>query len=133
MDTASVSEAGGTEEQQSRSHWTDTDRTKTTQTQEVLTLAVNSHRSVRALTDVQEAVRDDVTGRATVQEEEVMVLEAGVSEALGVVDLLVQTHNSGHVVFPKVRKVRLGGMQRVTCRGQSDHKPAHHTQVVTLQ
>lgn len=71
---------------------------------------MNSHRSLRGLTDVQEAARDDVTGCAAVQEEEVVVLEAGVGEAFGVVDLLVQTDDGGHVVFPEVRKVRLGGV-----------------------
>lgn len=64
-------------------------------------------------------MRDGVAWRAAVQEEQVVVTEAGVREALGVVDLLVQPDNSGHVVLSEVREVGFGRMQRVACRGQS--------------
>lgn len=79
---------------------------------------MDGHRSVCALADVQEAPRDDVAGRAAVQEEEVAVVEAGVDEALGVVDLLVQTDDGGHVVLPEVREVGLGRVEGVACRGR---------------
>lgn len=83
-----------------------------------LTFAVDGHGALRALADVQEAARDQVAGRAAVQEEEVVVVEAGVAEALGVVDLLVEADDGRHVVFPEVGEVRLGGVERVTCRGR---------------
>lgn len=83
----------------------------------VLTFAVDRHRSVRAFTDVQEAACDDVTGRAAVQEEEVVVVEASVREAFGIVDLLVEADDRRHIVFPEVGEVGLGGVERVTCRG----------------
>lgn len=50
------------------------------------------------------------------------MVEAGVSETFGVVDLLVQADNGGHVVFPEVWEVRLGGVERVTCRGRGNHR-----------
>lgn len=43
------------------------------------------------------------------------MVEAAVGETFGVVDLLVQTDDGGHVVFPEVREVSLGGVERVTC------------------
>lgn len=83
---------------------------------------MDGHRSVRALTDVQETACDDVTGRAAVQEEEVVVVKAGVGETFGVIDLLVETDDSGHVVFPEVGEVRLRGVEGVTCRGRSQNR-----------
>lgn len=50
------------------------------------------------------------------------MVEAGVREALAVVDLLVQADDGGHVVFSEVREVRLGGVEGVTCRGRSNHR-----------
>lgn len=84
----------------------------------VLTFAVDSDGALGALTDVEEAMRDDVTGRAAVQEEEVVVVEAGVAETLGVVDLLVEPHHRGHAVLPEVGEVGLRGVQGVSCRGR---------------
>lgn len=91
----------------------------TTAPSEGPTLAVDGHGSLRVLTDVQEAAYDGVVGRAAVDEEEVVVVEAGVGEALSVVDLLVQADDGGHAVLPEVGEVSLGRVQRVTCRGQS--------------
>lgn len=113
---------------------TRTERTDRGQTgQEVLTLAVDSYCSVRALTDVQEAAYDDVTRRAAIQEEEVIVVETGIGEAFGVVDLLVQTDDRGHVVFPEVGEVRLGGVERVTYRGRSNHRCSEITSTQKVQ
>lgn len=64
-------------------------------------------------------MRDAVARRAAVQEEQVVVVEAGVREALRVVDLLVQPDDGRHVVLSEVGKVRLRRVQRVTCRGRS--------------
>lgn len=89
-----------------------------TGTGSLFTFAVDGHSTVCALADVQETACDDVIGRAAVYKEEVIVVEAGVGEALAVVDLLVQADDGGHVVFPEVRKVGLRGVQRVTCRGR---------------
>lgn len=47
-----------------------------------LTFAVDGHGALGALTDVQKAVCDDVTRRAAIQEEQVVVMEAGVCETL---------------------------------------------------
>lgn len=80
---------------------------------------MDGHGSLRVLTDVQEAAYDGVIGRAAVDEEEVVVVEAGVGEALSVIDLLVQADDGGHAVLPEVGEVSLGRVQRVTCRGQS--------------
>lgn len=78
------------------------------------TFAVNSDSSICILTDVEELSDDGVIWRASVHEEEVVVLEAHVSEALGIVHLLVETDDGCDVVFPEIRKVGLGGMERVT-------------------
>lgn len=82
-----------------------------------LTFAVDGHGSVGALADVQEAAGDDVAWRAAVYEEQVVVVEAGIREALGVIDLLVEPHHRGNVVFPEVGEVRLWGMERVAWVG----------------
>lgn len=82
----------------------------------VLTFAVDGHGSLCALTDVQETACDDVTGCAAIHKEEVIVVEPSVSETLGIIDLLVQTDDAGHVVFPEVWEVSLRSMERVTCR-----------------
>lgn len=59
-------------------------------------------------------MRDGVARRAAVQEEQVVVAEAGVREALRVVDLLVQPDDSRHAVLPEVGEVGLRSMQGVT-------------------
>ena len=83
-----------------------------------LTFAVDRYGALAALTDVQEALGDDVTGRAAVQEEQVVVAEASVCEALGIVDLLVEPNDSADIVFAEVGKVGFRRVQRVACRGQ---------------
>lgn len=75
-----------------------------------LTLAVHGHRSIRALTDVQEAAGDDVSGCASVHEEQVVMVETGIREALGIVDLLVEAHYSGDVVLAEIWEISLRGM-----------------------
>lgn len=54
-----------------------------------LTFAMDSHGSLCALTDVQEAARDDVAWYAAIHKEEVIMVEASISETLGIIDLLV--------------------------------------------
>ncbi len=78
------------------------------------TLAVHSDGAFRALSNVEEALEDGVAGAAAVDEEQVVVCEAGVGESPRVVDLLVEAHHARHVVLAEVREVRLRGMQRVT-------------------
>lgn len=69
--------------------------------------------ALRVLTDVEEAPHDVVVGRAAVDEEEVVVLETGVREALGFVDLLVEPHDGSYVVLLEIRKVGFGGVKRI--------------------
>lgn len=78
------------------------------------TFAVNGDRPLCVLADVQEPPHDVVAGRAAVNEEEVVVLEARVGEALGLVNLFVQPHDGGHIVLFEVREVGFGGVERVT-------------------
>lgn len=80
-----------------------------------LTLAVDSDGTIRALTDMQEAAHDYITGCAAIHEEQVIVVEAGICEALGVVDLLVEADDSGDVVLAEVWEVSLRGMERIAC------------------
>lgn len=75
--------------------------------------AVDSDRPVRVLTDVQEPAHDVVAGRAAVYEEEVIVLKAGIYEALGLVNLFVQSHNCSHVMLFEIRKVGFRGVKRI--------------------
>lgn len=72
-----------------------------------LTFAVHSHCSARALADVQEAAGDDVTGRAAIHKEQVIVVKTGVCEALGIVDLLIEANYGRDVVFAEIREIRL--------------------------
>lgn len=89
--------------------------------QKLLTFAVDGHSAPSAFTDVQEAAYDEVIRRASVYKEEVVVVEAGVGEAFGIVDLLVQSDDGGNVVFSEIWKVSLRGVQRVTCSGWSNY------------
>lgn len=79
----------------------------------MLTLAVDSHSTVSALADMQEAARDDITGCAAVHKEQVVMVEAGVCEALGIINLLIEADDGGDIVFAKVGEISLGGVERV--------------------
>lgn len=76
--------------------------------------AVNGDGALRVLADVQEPPHDGVAGGAAVDEEEVVVLEAGVREALRLVDLLVQPHDGRHIMLFEIREVGFGGVKRIT-------------------
>lgn len=65
------------------------------------------------LADIEKLPDDRVVGRAPVHEEEVVVLEAHLCEAPGVVHLLVEPDDGRDVVLPEVRDVDLGGVQWV--------------------
>ena len=77
-------------------------------------LAVNSHSTRGGFADFEEPLQNRVGRSRAVDEEEVLVLEAGVGEPLAIVDLLVQPHHAGDVVQPEVGEVGLWGVQRVT-------------------
>lgn len=76
--------------------------------------AVDRNRPFRILADVQEPSHDVVTGGAAIYEEQVVVLEASICEALCLIDLFVQPHDCSHVVLFEIRKVGFRGMKRVT-------------------
>lgn len=83
---------------------------------------MDGHSTICILTDVQKAPCDDVVGCGAIWEEKVVVAEACISEAFGVVDLLVKTDDSSHIVFSEVWEVSLRSMQRVTCSRQNDNR-----------
>ena len=62
----------------------------------------------------QELLKDGVAGRAAIDEEEIVMLEPRVREASGVVDLLVQPHYCGDVVFSEVGEVCFGSVVGIT-------------------
>lgn len=74
---------------------------------------MNRDRPVRVLADVQEPPHDVVAGRAAVYEEEVVVLEARVREALRLINLFVQPHDCRHVMLFEIRKVGFRGVKRI--------------------
>ena len=76
-------------------------------------LAVNSHSTRGGFADFEEPLQNRVRRSRAVDEEEVLVLEAGVGEPLAIVDLLVQPHDAGDVVETEVGEVGLWGVQRV--------------------
>lgn len=76
--------------------------------------AVNCNGPFCVLTDVEKPADDAVTGGAAIDEEEVIMLEARVGEALCFIDLLVQPHHGRHVVLLEIWKVGFRGMKRVT-------------------
>lgn len=75
---------------------------------------MDRNRSFRVLTDVQEPSHNVVAGCAAVYEEEVIVLEASVYEALRFINLFVQPHNCSHIMLFEIREVGFRGMKRVT-------------------
>lgn len=48
-----------------------------------------------------------ITGSTAISEEKINMVKASVREPAGVVNLLVQPHNGGHVVLPEVGEVSL--------------------------
>ncbi len=60
------------------------------------------------------------------------MVEAGVCEAFGVIDLLVQTDDGGHIVFPEVREVSFRGVEGVTYKGRSNNGCLRRTHNTTL-
>ena len=75
---------------------------------------MNRDRPLRVLADIQEPSHDVVAGCAAIDEEEVVVLEARIGEALRLVNLLVQPHDCSHVMLFEIRKVGFGGVKRIT-------------------
>lgn len=63
------------------------------------------------LTDVEKLPDDGIIRRAPVDEEEVVVLEARLCKAPGVVHLLVESDDSCDVVLPEVGDVSLRSVQ----------------------
>lgn len=76
-------------------------------------LAVHGHGARAILADVEELLHDVITRCAAVDEEQVVVLEAGIDETFGVVDFLVETNYASDVVFSKVVDVGFGRVQRI--------------------
>ena len=76
-------------------------------------LAVNSHSAWGGFADFKEPLENRVGRSRAVDEEEVLVLKAGVGEPLAIVDLLVQPHDARDVVETEVGEVGLWGVQRV--------------------
>lgn len=71
---------------------------------------MDSNSTIRALTDMQEATHDYITGGAAVHKEQVVVVKAGICKALGIVDLLVEADNGGYIVLAEVWEVCLWGV-----------------------
>lgn len=81
-----------------------------------LTFTVDGDGSFGILTDVEELSDDRVVRRTPVHKEQVVMLEAGVCETPGVVHFLVESDDTRDVVFPEIRDVGLGSVQRVSWR-----------------
>ncbi len=82
----------------------------------MLTLAVNGNATLCHFRYLQKSLQDIVTRCAAIDKEEIMVFEPRIYETPCVIDLLVEPHNVCDVVFPKIRKVGLGGMERIPCK-----------------
>ena len=76
-------------------------------------LAVHSNSAGTLLAQIEKCLDDAVAWRAAVDEEQVDVLEAGVDEPLGVVDLLVEAHDAFDVVLAEVARICFGRVQWV--------------------
>lgn len=79
----------------------------------MVTFTVDSHSTVCVFWQLQKLPHNAVARRAAVNEEEVVVVEASIFEATGIVDLFVQPHDGRNLVFAEVGEVGLGGMQGV--------------------
>lgn len=80
-----------------------------------LTFAVDSNGSFCVLTDVEELPDNGVIWCTPIHKEQIMMFKARVCKTSGIIHLLVETDDSGDVVFPKVRNVGLRSVQRIPC------------------
>lgn len=87
-----------------------------------LTLAVDGHGTLCALTDVQKASCEEITRCGAVYEEQVVMFKPSICEAPPFIDFLVQSHNICHTVLPEVGKVRFWSMERITLKSQNSHR-----------
>jgi hypothetical protein len=78
------------------------------------TFAVNSYCPFGVFADFEKGRQDVVGGNAAVNEEQVVVFEAGICESPGVVNLLVESNDGRYVVLAKIREVSLWCVQRVS-------------------
>lgn len=74
---------------------------------------MDSDGPVCVFRQLDELPDNGVTGRAAVDEEQVVVVEARVLEATCIVDLLVQPNDGGHPVLAEVGEVGLWGVEGV--------------------
>lgn len=76
-------------------------------------LTVHSNGARTLFAEIEKRLDDAVAWRATVDKEQVDVLEAGVNKPLGVVDLFVEAHDAFDVVLAEVARICFGCVQRV--------------------
>ena len=77
-------------------------------------LAMHRNGAITLLRQIQKFFDQMVTRRAAINKKQIMMLEAGLSKPLGIVDLLIQPDDTLDVVFSKISKVSLRCMQWVT-------------------
>ncbi len=74
---------------------------------------MNGYSPGRILTDVEEPLDDTIAGGGAIDEEQVLVVEAGVCESLGIIHPLVEPDYGGDAMATEVVEVMVGGMQGV--------------------
>lgn len=73
-----------------------------------------SNGAFSSFADVQELANDFQRRHCAINEEQVVMVEAGIDEPSRIIDFLVQAHDCGDIVFPEIREICLRRVQRIT-------------------
>lgn len=78
--------------------------------------AVNCNGSLCRLTNGEELLHDGIAGRAAIDEEQILVIETSVLKGRCVIDFGIQPNHCCHIIIPKIAKVALRCMARISIR-----------------
>ena len=81
----------------------------------VVTFAMYGYSTLCIFTYFKEALQYTVCWHTTINKEQIVVVKACVRKSTRIINLLIETNNRRHVVFPEVREVGLGCVQRIAC------------------
>ena len=81
----------------------------------VITFAMYGYSTLCIFTYFKEALQYTVCWHTTINKKQIVVVKACVSKSTRIINLLVETNDRRHVVFPEVWEVGLGRVQRIAC------------------
>ena len=80
-----------------------------------ITFAMYGDSTLSIFTYFKEALQYTVCWHTTINKEQIVVIKACVRESTRIINLLVETNDGLHVVFPEVREVGFGRVQWIAC------------------